>query len=979
MISKSVERELEIHELELHLLAIANLKDSLETQEKILGFLSEDHVKTVVLSGEAGVGKTWMAKKTSNSASHNGSCYGAIWVRGCNYEGKSLVENIAIQLSVVPSDDEWEEDDNTEMEQQEQEKALENLKWRIQEKLKLMKTAKLDQMKTSKPEEEKTAKVDQKDAPGDEKGPYILVVLDDFDNMPIGKVSQGRPGVIIMIAEAINRVKDSELDNAVEEMASIIKSADNAKLWQHVYQMLPSTLSKCCWHCRYLFVHHNKIHYNELTAHWLLEGYFGHHDHYETAYEEARHTLMEFKVRGFLKEKEDSYISMDSDALGVEDHRRDGLSGSAHVGVASVLGDHRWAGLGRVIQSDGMIKTSKKSDEMSTLFIDGARFRREVPETFLQHKNQLKVLVIINPMFEKVPSQLAELKELQVLVLRGCHILKSVDEIHKLINLLVLEISGARMVKQIRDDIFEHMKDLRSLNLSEVGIRWLPASLLNRSELRWLILRKCPNLNQLCDTSLLKKKEAASESVLLLAKLEVLDFSGSDSFWSDCPSLARLPTLKPLTKLKILDLSMTTCLKEVQDDPQETKTDFRVLNLTGSAVNKLPLNISSLSHLLLTFCKFLLKNCKFLTKLQNLPLLQKLEVLDLLGSSELVITSNDSFRGMSRLKTVNLSETKIESLPRDCFPVSLRHLIIRNCPHWNNLPSLEALKNREVINLCDDSSLRNLSELVKENLRSIKSCWLDRCKGISSIVDGEGDARASGKLYSLYLCNLSSLSCVCDDSVQSEVFGGLKHLYIDCCPMLISIFPFSKLPKKLETLQIKFCEKMERLVNPDMPVECNLQTLDLLELPKLKRIRVMMVSLRVLKVRQCPDLENLEEVLGGAENLEVLHIFHAAMLERIRSQTMKPGSFKNLKQLKIQSCPQLEQVSPSSELPPNLEILEIDSCNSLKTIFGGSFAGTSLKRLKLCNLPSLSSTVFIVPHQCHVVSNCQNLQIDRSS
>ncbi|KAL3741976.1 hypothetical protein ACJRO7_017457 [Eucalyptus globulus] len=1264
-----------------------------------------------------------MAKKTSNSASHNGSCYGVIWVRGCNYEGKPLVEYIAIQLSVVPSDDEWEEDDNTEMEQQEQEKALENLKWRIQEKLKLMKTAKLDQMKTSKPEEEKTAKVDQKDAPGDEKGPYILVVLDDFDNMhfpralcrpppsvsgettgferlsaAIGKGSQGRPGVIIMIAEAINRVKDSELDNAVEEMASIIKSADNAKLWQHVYQMLPSTLSKCCWHCRYLFVHHNKIHYNELTAHWLLEGYFGHHDHYETAYEEAHHTLMEFKVRGFLKEKEDSYITMDSDALGVEDHRRDGLSGSAPVGVASVLGDHRWAGLGRVIQSDGMIKTSsKKSDEMSTLFIDGARFRREVPETFLQHKNQLKVLVIINPMFEKVPSQLAELKELQVLVLRGCHILKSVDEIHKLTNLLVLEISGACMVKQIRDDIFEHMKDLRSLNLSEVGIWWLPASLLNRSELRWLILRKCPNLNQLCDTSLLKKKEAASESVLLLAKLEVLDFSGSDSFWSiqvknlspleklqilnlsktrigrlpflnlgeltrlvlgDCPSLARLPTLKPLTKLKILDLSMTTCLKEVQDDPQETKTDFRVLDLTGSAVNKLPLNISSLSHLLLSSCVhlcklpstqglpgleelnlcdasaleefedgsfehlnslrrlilsntkikalpslsqpselrlLLLKNCKFLTKLQNLPSLQKLEVLDLSGSSELVITSNDSFRGMSRLKTVNLSETKIESLPRSCQPPNikleflhhmsklrilnlseiefeelpslsyltnlrelslrgcsckvleldalkelelldllgtkveslpwletfrkLQQLLLGDCADLESLENLKSLTELEVldlsgtkiqefpygisdlislkklnlqdmkhmkeidwrkikyvpeefnlggcgslsseipessdwpsisicgtrffqfveenpmlwdtcfqkfhfsvwlpknsdgriydrgdrsllmdiesqgrfpyhkepgqyleihgsyskfnlpecvlelsdhISLTDDSSLRNLSELVKENLRSIKSCWLDRCKGISSIVDGEGDARASGKLYSLYLCNLSSLSCVCDDSVQSEVFGGLKHF----------------LPKKLETLQIKFCEKMERLVNPDMPVECNLQTLDLLELPKLKRIRVMMVSLRVLKVRQCPDLENLEEVLGGAENLEVLHIFHAAMLERICSQTMKPGSFKNLKQLKIQSCPRLEQVSPSSELPPNLEILEIDSCDSLKTIFGGSFAGTSLKRLKLCNLPSLSSTVFIVPHQCHVVSNCQNLQIDRFS
>ncbi|KAI6704915.1 hypothetical protein NL676_007877 [Syzygium grande] len=245
-------------------------------------------------------------------------------------------------------------------------------------------------------------------------------------------------------------------------------------------------------------------------------------------------------------------------------------------------------------------------------------------------------------MFKKLPSPLSNLKELQIIVLRGCRLLEKVDEIRELTNLLVLEISGACLVKEIRDDLFELMKDLRSLNLSEVGIKWLPASVLDRSELRWLILRKCPNLEQLCDNKLLRKKEAAKQEVLSLAKLEVFDFSGSESFQSiqvkalislqklqilnlsktkigrlpffhnlgeltrlllsDCPSLARLPTLKPLTKLEILVLSRTTSLKEVQNDSQETKTDLRVLDLTGSAVNKLPSNINSLSHLLLSGC-----------------------------------------------------------------------------------------------------------------------------------------------------------------------------------------------------------------------------------------------------------------------------------------------------------------------------------------------------------------------------------------
>ncbi|XP_039173793.1 putative disease resistance protein At4g19050 [Eucalyptus grandis] len=1499
---------------------MANSTDSLETRkQEVLASLSDDNVKTVVLSGEAGVLITWMAKEISDSASLMGSCYGTIWVDpGYNFEGKSLVEYIAIRLSAFPSNEVGEEDDNAEMEQQEQ---VVDVKQEIKKRLDLMKYAKLEQMKAAKPEKKKSGKpeskaavkVDRKDAPGAGKDPYFLVVLDmdektiltalrdllhhpehlvkvlitrsgsnigtgdegdgdiiqtddrrshevefmsyvDSSNLlqkrvteevyratgfqrlfaAIEKSSSGHARVINMIVEAVNRVKDSELDSAVEEAASIIESADIRSLWQHGYEMLPSTLSKCCWHCRYLFAPHDSvnacdksIHYNELITHWLLEGYFDRYDHIEMAYEEAHRTLMELKDRGFLRENENSHVYMESDALRVTDHRRDGLSGYACVGMASVLNDQTWAGLGRVIQTDGMVKTScrKRSEtstllidsgngnEISTLLIDGARFCRGLPERFFQ---QLKVLVILKPMFKKLPSPLPTLKELQILVLRGCHLLESVDEIKELTKLLVLEISGACLVKQIHDDLFEPMKDLRSLNLSEIGIKWLPTSVLNRRELRWLILRKCPNLKLLCDTNLLRKKEAAKQEVFSLAKLEVLDFSGSDSFeniqvrtlnslqklqilnlsetkigrlpffhnlgeltrllLSDCSFLARLPTLRPLTKLEIVVLSRTICLKEVQDDSQETKTKFRVLDLTGSAVNKLPSNINSLSHLLLSGCidlrklpstqslkglkeldlsdaymlegfeddsfghlislrrlilsntkikalpslpehselRFLsLKNCKCLTELQSLSKLQKLEVLDLSGCSGLVITSNDSFRGISHLKTIDLSDTKIESLLPDCFPISLCELKIRKCPNFK-VPSLEYLSNLEVldlhgaesvnkleflghmsklrildlseikfqvlpslsrltdlrelhlrncsckvsklddlkklelldlsgtkvepvlclesfsnlqqlllkdcadledlkdlqsltqlgvldlsrtklkeypyktsdltslrklnledmkhmkeidwkqikyipkefnlggcrslssensassewpsismcgtrflqfveensdlwdtyfqnfhfcvwlsknedgriydlgdwglltdiksqgriphheelgryleihgsycksslpesvlehadhISLIDDSSFSHLSELVKENLKSIKSCWLERCISIKSIVDRQEDARASGKLEFLYLCNLSSLRCICDDKVQVEVFGGLKSLYVECCPMLTDIFPLSKLPKKLETLRIKFCDEMRELFDHGVSAECNLQTLDLMELPKLEKIGVMMVSLRVLKVRrcpilknlcplsdlpkklrtlhikscdemkelfspgmaaecnlqtldlmelnklekigvmmvslrvlkvgQCPYLENLEEVLGEAENLETLHISHAARLKTICNREVKPTSFKKLKQLKIESCPQLKEVSPSSELPQNLEVLEIDSCESLETIFVGSSAGSSLSRVRLRCLPKLSSSGFIVLPR-YDVSSCPNLQIDRS-
>jgi len=171
-------------------------------------------------------------------------------------------------------------------------------------------------------------------------------------------------------------------------------------------------------------------------------------------------------------------------------------------------------------------------------------------------------------------------------------------------------------------------------------------------------------------------------------------------------------------------------LKELQADSLQTQIHFRILDLSGSAVNKLPRNISSLSHLLLSGCVELpklpftqglqgleelnlsdasileefkdesfehlnslrqlilsnskikaltllsenselrlrsVKNGKFLTWLPNLSKLQKLEVLDLSGCTELVVASNDSFWGMSHLKTINLSETTIKSLLQVAF------------------------------------------------------------------------------------------------------------------------------------------------------------------------------------------------------------------------------------------------------------------------------------------------------------------------
>lgn len=112
---------------------------------------------------------------------------------------------------------------------------------------------------------------------------------------------------------------------------------------------------------------------------------------------------MELKDRRFLIEKENSYMHTESDALEFPDHRRYGLNASSGLGLATVLKDKKWAGLGRGVLTDGMIKINRGEGMMSMLLVDGACLCRKVPETFFGPIKQLKVLVILNPNFNIFP------------------------------------------------------------------------------------------------------------------------------------------------------------------------------------------------------------------------------------------------------------------------------------------------------------------------------------------------------------------------------------------------------------------------------------------------------------------------------------------------------------------------------------------------------------------------------------------------
>ncbi|XP_030945723.1 putative disease resistance protein At4g19050 [Quercus lobata] len=152
---------------------------ALATEEDIVHDLMDEGVSTIVLTGEAGVGKTWMASEISKRAMQVGICFGTIWVFP-NPEDLSFpitgdlkphILSIAHQLSVLSTVEEWEDHstvidenitvndekkatdetgksgDDTTFEDDEKEASEDSLKKKMSDKLEKMRSDKLEKLR----------------------------------------------------------------------------------------------------------------------------------------------------------------------------------------------------------------------------------------------------------------------------------------------------------------------------------------------------------------------------------------------------------------------------------------------------------------------------------------------------------------------------------------------------------------------------------------------------------------------------------------------------------------------------------------------------------------------------------------------------------------------------------------------------------------------------------------------------------------
>ncbi|XP_010449417.1 PREDICTED: putative disease resistance protein At4g19050 [Camelina sativa] len=1073
-------------------------KDQISREEilkKIMESLGPDGVASrTLLVGEAGIGKTWLAKEVSKRVTQERSSnYNVLWLHLNKRieDVKSLYENLAAQLSIIYEFEEGEEPDELDY-------SLESLKEKVthvmsnnkkknlllilddegsmttenhvmedlnlREFLNEHSTLKLLITRRDEREEKESITIKVTPLTEDEsrnllRGSQNLLKMFTI-NKPslmscILSKSKGLPAAIVVLAKSLHNIKSfsAKQRRIIEELILSSESLDAAAASKNAiernrynpvlrlsYELLKleetSTrpVIACFWHILDFYKYSGCAYYRDLIVHWMLEGYFDPVKSVEKAYQEGHSILMEFMNRGILKIQEDNMVVPEFSMSNLLDLQDCGFFGRSCLGFDRVYGGDKRKGLGKIILIDDMIQTiQSKQKNITTIIACGNRLRREVSGKFFERPEMqdLEVVVLFEPTFQDLVLSLSKLNKLRVLVIRDCDLIQNINELTDLKGLHVLEVSGASSLNSIPDDFFKKMSQLQSLNLSGLAIKSSPSTIENLKMLRCFILRNCSELQDLPNFNVATKKlevidirgarklesyfdrvkdwkdyKGKNKNFAHLRKLEHLDFSETQIIrlpifhmkdfstmpsltrllLRNCTRLKRLPQLKPLTNLQILDASGATSLVEMLEVCLEEKKELRILDLSKTVLPELADTIADVVNL----NQLILRNCSQIEELPSIENLTHLEVFDVCGCNKLK-KINGSFGKMSYLHKVNLSETNLGELPDKISELSnLKELIIRNCCKLKALPNLGKMTYLEILDVsgCTElekiegsfedmiylleinlsgTKLKTFPELPKQSIYNsskrivlANSFCLER-KEWSDIKECL-ETNSDGSMF-------SNVAEDIHEKGEKLVHQGDRYRVLDPeVPLGIDIVDVNK-PMNLGTEYIAKAEYVSITENGSRSVssifdEFQMSLVKGCWVERCKNMNVLFES----------DEQQEKEKSSSSSSLENLWISNLPLLKSLYSN--KGGFiFKNLKKLSIDCCPSI--TSLFSEIPDNLEILRVKFCDKLERLFEVEVGELSkLHKLQLLELPVLSTVGAKLPNlvKCTIV-NCPNLKV----
>ncbi|CDP14962.1 unnamed protein product, partial [Coffea canephora] len=400
----------------------------------------------------------------------------------------------------------------------------------------------------------------------------------------------------------------------------------------------------------------------------------------------------------------------------------------------------------------------------------------------------------------------------------------------------------------------------------------------------------------------------------------------------DCDFLEKIDDIRELMTLTVLEVSGSGLVKSMPKNFFQHLKKLRSLHFSDFQIEVMPDSFYHLTEL----SWLILKRFSHLTKLQSLKECQNLMVIDLSGAASLPTFPEKNLKSLSKLQTLNLSNSKIKSLPIFHETGELTHLSVSGCSNMDRVPSIRSLSNLQVLDLSwstivefQDKSFQNNTSLkildlsgtaipsLPFNIGKPREFYLKNCSEIKymncvesseelEILDFSSACnlvKIEGKFFecleNLRVLNLSGTKV--KDLPSLSALHNLRQLLLSCCLNL------EKLPRltssKLEELDLSDCKAMTMIEDKSFEhlprlrrLVLNLSETLLKELLALTNLK----SLKHLFLRGCGQLEVLP-VLEVLHNLETLDLSQTAL-----RQLPFVGSLSNLHKLLLRDCSKLE-------------------------------------------------------------------------